>query len=102
MAVRMGVKCSSDARGCKVQATSSTRVNAETTQLKVCPFPPFIISFGSDMQLVMHNLWVAFVSNPGLFLGSVLVGLLIVYAATLWLGTLQRLNFQRQQRSLER
>jgi ferredoxin-NADP reductase len=54
------------------------------------------------MQLVMHNLWVAFVSNPGLFLGSVLVGLLILYAATLWLGTLQRLNFQRQQRSLER
>src|SRR5437773_10268444 len=45
---------------------------------------------------------VAWTENTGLVVGSVLVGLLMVYAATLWLGALQRLYLERQQRALSR
>ena len=66
--------------------------------------PPTLLSrkIGLELQHLIHQLQVAWVENTGLVIGSVLVGLLIVYAATLWIGALQRLYFERQQRALTR
>jgi len=50
----------------------------------------------------IHQLQVSLFNNPALFVGAALIGFLVVYAATLWLASLQRLYFERQERVLGR
>ena len=66
------------------------------------PPTPLSRKVGPELQHLIHQLQVALVENTGLFIGSVLVGLLIIYATTLWIGALLRLYFERQQRALSR
>ena len=54
------------------------------------------------MQSVIHHIQTASGGNVGLFIGLVFLGLLTLYLATLCYGTLRRLSFEREQRSLVR
>ena len=54
------------------------------------------------MQSVIHHIQTALGGNVGLFMGFVFLGLLTLHLLTLCWGSLRRLSFEREQRSLAR
>ena len=70
--------------------------------LNVCLARGFVITCTRKVQSVIHQLQTALGGNVGLFMGFVFLGLLTLHLLTLCWGSLRRLSFEREQRSLAR
>src|ERR1017187_9755935 len=70
--------------------------------LNVCRARNFVIVSKPKMQSIIHQFQTALGGNPGLFIGSALLGIMVLYATALCFGALRRLYFEREQRLLAR